>query len=66
MADLVINPEEDDADPMVLANPKLIAEQGMVSVTVISKIGQKVGFIYVFGSSFIVPYFFVTIWKRAN
>ena len=37
VADLVVNPEEDHADPMVLANPKLIAEQGMVSVTVISK-----------------------------
>ena len=61
MADLVVNSEEDHADPMVLANPKLIAEQGMVSVTVISKIGQKLGFIYVFGGSFIVPYVFATI-----
>jgi hypothetical protein len=40
VADLVVNSEEDHADPMVLANPKLIAEKGMVSVTVISKIGQ--------------------------
>ena len=35
-------------------------------VTVISKIGQKLGFIYVFGGSFIVPYVFVTNWSRAN
>ena len=39
----------------------LLSQSMLFCVTVISKIGQKLGFIYVFGGSFIVPYVFATI-----
>ena len=49
---------------MVEANPQADEWAGDKLVTVIPKIGQKLGFIYVFGGSFIVPYVFVT--QKAN
>tara|TARA_B100000900_G_C20523974_1_gene693388 strand:+ start:659 stop:841 length:183 start_codon:yes stop_codon:yes gene_type:complete len=36
------------ARDLVEANPKLMGERGMVSVTVNLKIGQKLGFIFIF------------------
>ena len=38
----------------------------MSPVTVISKIGQKLGYIHVFGGSLIVPLAYVKNWKIAD